>query len=221
MQKKVLAVAFVLAPLLSVIAGTPFVSLGEANPLWFLGYVPPDEYTKAPVISIFSPENNTVFNTDNIVLSFKVDVGESETALSAGLNVIWYDTDWHHNNVDSFVHSKSSRYNNENRMNFLNSSSFSHSLNLTGIPEGNHSITVHAMEYGNYTHAPFLISSSETIFFTIDTNLQTGGNSNDYLLADPYGIIPEFPSLIILPLLITATLFIIICKQKLPKTPNN
>ncbi len=32
--------------------------------------------------------------------------------------------------------------------------------------------------------------------------------------------IPEFPSWIILPLLITATLLIIICKQKLPKTPS-
>jgi len=33
----------------------------------------------------------------------------------------------------------------------------------------------------------------------------------------PVGYIPEFPSWIILPLLITATLLIIICKQKLPK----
>jgi len=32
--------------------------------------------------------------------------------------------------------------------------------------------------------------------------------------------IPEFPSWIILPLLITATLLIIICNRKLPKTPN-
>ena len=36
----------------------------------------------------------------------------------------------------------------------------------------------------------------------------------------PLGYIPEFPSWIILPLLITATLLIIICKQKLPKTSN-
>jgi hypothetical protein len=34
----------------------------------------------------------------------------------------------------------------------------------------------------------------------------------------PVGYIPEFPSWVILPLLITATLLIIICKQKLPKT---
>jgi len=37
---------------------------------------------------------------------------------------------------------------------------------------------------------------------------------------DEAGIIPEFPSWIILPLFITATLLIIICKQKLHKTAN-
>ena len=33
----------------------------------------------------------------------------------------------------------------------------------------------------------------------------------------PIGYIPEFPQWIILPLLITATVVAIICKQKLPK----
>jgi N-acetylneuraminic acid mutarotase len=37
----------------------------------------------------------------------------------------------------------------------------------------------------------------------------------------PADYIPEFPSWIILPLLLVATLLIIICKQKLPKAPNN
>jgi len=44
-------------------------------------------------------------------------------------------------------------------------------------------------------------------------------NQDNYPLVNPT-IIPEFPSWIILPLLITATLLIIICKQKLPKTSN-
>jgi hypothetical protein len=45
----------------------------------------------------------------------------------------------------------------------------------------------------------------------------------DYWLikTDKYGIIPEFPPWIILPLLITATLIILICKQRLPKTASN
>jgi hypothetical protein len=47
--------------------------------------------------------------------------------------------------------------------------------------------------------------------------------SDDFWLAktDEYGIIPEFPSWAILPLLITASLVILICKQRLPKTVSN
>jgi len=41
------------------------------------------------------------------------------------------------------------------------------------------------------------------------------------LKTDDYGVIPEFPSWAILPLLLVATLVVIICKKRLPKTPNN
>jgi len=45
-----------------------------------------------------------------------------------------------------------------------------------------------------------------------------GNNQDNYPLVNA---IPEFPSWIILPLFIVATLLIIICKQRLPKTPSN
>jgi parallel beta-helix repeat protein len=45
-------------------------------------------------------------------------------------------------------------------------------------------------------------------------------NQDNYPLMEPVPVIPEFPSWIILPLIFTATALIIICKQKLPKTPN-
>jgi len=44
-------------------------------------------------------------------------------------------------------------------------------------------------------------------------------NRDNYPLMEPT-VIPEFPSWIILPLLLIATALIIICKQKLHKTPN-
>jgi len=49
-----------------------------------------------------------------------------------------------------------------------------------------------------------------------------GDGSDDFWLVktDAQGI-PEFPSWIILPLLLTATLLIIICNRKLPKTPSH
>lgn len=187
MKNKALAMVFVLALLLSVMAGTPFVSLGEANPNWRPWETTPSYDVKAPVISIFSPENNTVFNRDNIVLSFKVDVGESETDLE--MEFVRYETDWQHDNLDHFL--------------LLKSSSFSHEVNLTGIPEGNHSIVFQAIESGTYKSRSFNLDSSETIYFTIDTSPETK--------------IPEFPSWTILPIFAIATLLIITCTKRLPR----
>jgi len=81
---------------------------------------------------------------------------------------------------------------------------------LPKLSEGSHSITVylkcdtHTWD-GEGIHY-FTYLDSQTVYFTIDTNSEKE--------------IPEFPSWTILPLLITATLVIIICKQRLPKTPN-
>jgi len=52
----------------------------------------------------------------------------------------------------------------------------------------------------------------------------SGGQVTGYdfwlIKTDEHGIIPEFPSWIILPLLITATLLVILCRRKLTKTPS-
>jgi len=53
-------------------------------------------------------------------------------------------------------------------------------------------------------------------------SLDIFGKTEFWLIkTDEHGIIPEFPSWVILPLLITATLIILICKQRLPKTASN
>jgi len=58
--KKKLVAVFVLAPLLSVLAGTGFIGGAKANFFWWMEGTTPDEYTEPPVISIVSPENNSV-----------------------------------------------------------------------------------------------------------------------------------------------------------------
>jgi len=185
-MKKALGVAFVVF----VFLASMLVGVGNANPFsFFYEFIEPDEYTKAPVISVLSPANNTVFNKDNIVLSFEVDVGESETAVETVLFFVNYLTDWQHDNIHFF---------------YPESAPFVHEVNLTGIPEGNHSIVFEANERGayNHTHA-FSIASYETICFTIDTSPETK--------------IPEFPSWTILPLFAIATLLIITCTKRLPR----
>lgn len=190
MNTKALVAAFVLALSISVVAGTQLVSVVKANPFWWYEGVPPDEYTEAPVISVLSPANNTVFNEDNVYLSFNVDVGESETALDTVLLLVSYEADWQHDNIAQFA-PWSGPY------------PFVHEVNLTGIPEGNHSITFQAIERGTYTGAhAFNIDSSETILFTIDTNPETD--------------IPEFPSWTpLLIFLFAVTVLAVIYKRKI------
>jgi hypothetical protein len=61
LRKRAVVVFFVLVSSVLVIAGTLFVRLAEANPYWWYTAVPPDGYTKPPVILIFFPENNSVY----------------------------------------------------------------------------------------------------------------------------------------------------------------
>ena len=218
MKKRVLLVVSVLALLVSSVAGTLLVSLAEANPLWFIPHVQPDETTKPPVISIFSPENNTVYNTDTVVLSFNVDAGESETASTVALDIIWYDTSWYNDNVDSFLYSPRSPVNTENKIYFSNSSSFAYNLSLTGIPDGNHGIILHAKEHGYYEDELFINTSSEKVSFTVDANQETDQKTAEYFLADDYVIVPEFPSWTILPLFLTIVLAVALYRKRLPKT---
>jgi len=80
-------------------------------------------------------------------------------------------------------------------------------LDLPTLNEGSHNITVYvACEYPNnnrFVNEPDTITAfyNSTVYFTINTNTEQQ--------------IPEFPSWIILPLFITATLVIIIYKKKL------
>ena len=189
--KKTTAVIVVWMPLLFVIGGALFVPLGGANPYWWYESVPPDSSTNPPVISVVSPENNSVISEDNLVLSFQVKTGKSKRALDTLLFFVDYTTDWENNNSDHFAP--------------WSKKSFSHEINLTKIPEGTHSINITATELGTYPSATkFVIESAQTIYFTIDPNAQTDQ-------------IPEFPAWIVLPLFLTATLVVTVYKKKLPK----
>jgi len=70
-----------------------------------------------------------------------------------------YLTDWQHGNEHFF---------------YPDSAPFMNKVNLTGIPEGRHSITFEANQRGAYNNThPFSIDGSATIYFTIDTNQET------------------------------------------------
>jgi hypothetical protein len=85
-------------------------------------------------------------------------------------------------------------------------------LDLPTLSEGSHNITVYvACEYPNnnrFVNEPDTITAfyNSTVHFTISTNSEQE--------------IPEFPSWIVLPLFLTVTLAVTLCRKKLSKTGN-
>ena len=82
MKRRALAPTFILALLLSAVAGTQLVSVGRGNPYFYAGDVPPKPDTIPPKILMFSPENNTVYNTNNITIEFNVTAPTGPTVSS-------------------------------------------------------------------------------------------------------------------------------------------
>jgi len=170
-MKKALALTLIMALLMSAVAGTQFVDLTRANyysKARYSGELSSVPDTEPPRVLIFSPENNVIYNTDNVYLTFDASVGQSTLANSSDMHIstVYYKADWQENITSAY------RADEIYQTNFV--SDFSYSLNLTGIPEGNHSIIVYATERGTYfaswlSFYGFSINGSSSVFFTIDT----------------------------------------------------
>jgi len=165
------------------------VSSARANPLpkltipTCLGTRQPDGVTKPPIILISAPENHTLYTTSDISLSVNVSIGESKTADLKYIGEIYYQADWQTNKTTIYANSLV----NPNEGFYYTSdpqiSQFSETLNLTGIPDGNHSLVVYAKEMGTYYaytdswangydweyYWNFEIETSLSVFFTVDT----------------------------------------------------
>ena len=154
-KKALLTAAFISVLLFSAVAGTQLANLAVANPI----NVPPDESTKPPTIAISSP----IVNGNNVSINFKVTVGESATATFKQIVAVYYTADWNQNTT--YVYSSGGLI-------FIPApTEFSYNLNITAAPEGNHTITVYADEYGvyGYLSVGFSITSFSSVNFTIDT----------------------------------------------------
>jgi len=152
-----LALALTLALLFSAVAGTQFVNLGRANPYMKGGNTPPPEGTQPPTIFIFSPNNNTVFASNNITLTFNVTMSEDTYTLSA----VYFEVDWQEGNTSVYYSRAAPDY--------------LYNKNLTGIPEGKHRITIIAAAHGYYIEGmasySFDIRGSSSVYFLIEEQL--------------------------------------------------
>ena len=162
-RKTKVATAFIAVLLFSTLIGLQLVNLVGANFVPFYeGVKPPDANTKPPEVSITSPKNNSMHNTNNVSLCFKVSVGESTTASSTWIYELYFEGDWQENKTYIDLGEFSSKL------------SLEFSSNLTNIPEGKHSIVVYANEKGHggndlFIYWDFFINSYSSVNFTIDT----------------------------------------------------
>jgi hypothetical protein len=174
-KKTLFTAAFVLVFLLSVVAGTQLVNLGRANPYSQArdsGVSAAPDGMEPPRISIFSPLNYIVYETSNISLNFKVWVGESANASSMSVYSVHYRADW----LQSEIKVNSFEL-------FQAVPEFQQSLSLTGVPSGNHSITVYATETGRYYpdlfhYYRFYLTGSSSVNFVIAAS-DNASNTSD------------------------------------------
>jgi len=154
----------VLAFLALLIVGAYFVGSCAANPYSLRGFVPPDQETYPPVITITSPSNNTAYNTSPLPLMFNVTAPQSKTASSTGVDNVAYKADLRNEAIDVLQGGQGEP---------------SFDLSLSNIPEGQHSITIKARGIGTYmneeelSYTLFFISSTATVSFTIDYTAPT------------------------------------------------
>ncbi len=134
-----------------------------------------------PPIIIISLQNNSFLNDNNVNLTINVKTGNSVLNSSRWIDLVYYTIDWQQENT--YVY----RYMNDE----INPISYSTSLNLAGIndtqiPEGQHTLTVYAVEEGQRLEPPvpselsglkkivyysFQITGSTSVTFTIDRTI--------------------------------------------------
>jgi len=134
----------------------------------------PDAYAEPPVITILSPESKTQAAT-NVTLSFNVKIGDvidprinsSELLSMVNINAVYYLGDWQQSRT--YVDWENNTYADFKR---IAVQSLAFSCDLTGIPEGNHVILVHATEEvpnPDLLFLPIEYTSFAFVNFTIDT----------------------------------------------------
>lgn len=194
MKRTALAVMLVLSLLFLLAAGLLVVKEAKANAFFIFKSVDPIPGTIPPIITVSSPQNNAVYKSNTVYVSFNVSKPQPPMSLDAGISSVRYTLDGNRNGLYSCNH-YSSDYP-------PGLPQFSYSKNWT-LREGTHTLLIEASGVvlpGNMTI--FGMSSSSTVFFTVGTAINSEQN------------IPEFPSWIVLPLTMMATLAVIVVKRR-------
>jgi hypothetical protein len=164
-MKRAIALFLILTLLILAVVGMQSTELVMAES---------DAFAEPPLITILSPENKTQATT-NITLFFNVRIGNvtdlrinsSELLSMMNVNAVYYLGDWQQNRT--YVDWENNTYADFKR---IAVQTLTFSCDLTGIPEGNHIILVHATEEvpnPDLLFLPIEYTSFAFVNFTIDT----------------------------------------------------
>jgi hypothetical protein len=155
----------VLALLALLAADASLVGYSAANPYKFDGVGPPDQETYPPVITVTLPVNNTSFNTSLLALKFNVSAPQSRTAWRVNVASVTYVVDWKKEPLKV--------------LNGGGQEQASFNLQLSDVPEGQHTILIEAVGHAYYKHEVYptykvaSINSTATICFIVDRTAPT------------------------------------------------
>jgi hypothetical protein len=150
------------------------LNLAKADPYVLNGFVPPDSLTKPPFVQLYSPQNGSVITSNNVSLSFHVTKPDSPKASQTVLTYIYYEADWLKDTTFLYNYETPEIINGK----IIDPGyieKYDYSYNFSNVPDGNHSITIHADGMGWYPPSDglhyngFKINGSTTLQFKIDS----------------------------------------------------
>jgi hypothetical protein len=173
MPKKLLATPISLVILVALAISTIGVDVVDANPFGLAKQINTPSDAKPPIISIPSPENNTIYSGSfNISFSVKEPQYFSSTVIAN----VWYTID---NTTVSIP------YEHWTLTQGPGVSQYSTSVIAPTLPAGNHSLKIRA-QGGSYDfHNFFLIDGYSQVYFTVSDNSTQTNHSNQTTTNDP------------------------------------
>jgi hypothetical protein len=196
-NKTLLTAAFISVLLLLAVAGTQLVSLAKGNPFSqsvYSGETSPSVKVNPPEVSVLSPQNDRIYNTCNVLLALNVSTKGSETLSvgdfhyisGIGIKEVYFTADWLRNEtiiyrspriedwIDNtakffFMGDWYDKYDDLPEIDFEKLS-----LNLTNVPDGNHTIRVYAVGSGSehyiFNWYVFYVTGFSKVNFVVDTS---------------------------------------------------
>jgi hypothetical protein len=159
--------------IISVLVGIVVIGVADANPFGLARQMDAPSDAKPPIISIHSPENNTIYSGSfNISFSVKEPQYFSSTVIAN----VWYTID---NTTVSIP------YEHWTLTQGPGVSQYSTSVIAPTLPAGNHSLKIRA-QGGSYDfHNFFLIDGYSQVYFTVSDNSTQTNHSNQTTTNDP------------------------------------